>query len=167
MENSLINVQVEAKVTTNPSCSFFMMSKKKSLFAQTKHGSANKSLIILYQCATVAMNEQYSASAASKNWLVMVFLTVMALASGIESFGVVQSICYAWMFDEGTGIKSQECAGIQILCEYIISSIIPSYDRASGLARQAVTGVVFAAPSTSEQPTLLKPTASLWRKPLV
>ncbi|KAI9521825.1 hypothetical protein NQZ68_003980 [Dissostichus eleginoides] len=71
-----------------------------------------------------------------------------------------KSICYAWMFDEGTGIKSQECAGIQILCEYIISSIIPGYDRTSGLAPSNRDRRGFAAPSTSEQPTLLKPTAA-------
>lgn len=36
----------------------------------------------------------------------------LALASSVEKLGVVRSICRASMFDEGTGIKSQECAGI-------------------------------------------------------
>lgn len=40
-----------------------------------------------------------SAVAASNNWLVMVVLTSMA--SGKERLGAVQSICCAWMFDEG------------------------------------------------------------------
>ncbi len=166
---------MKAKFTTNPSYRFFPLIclKKKTHSAQTKLWFSNQIWILLYRCPKVNMNVrwyvlqlQYSDSAASKNWLVMVVLTLMALASGIERFGVVQSICYAWMFDEGTGIKSQECTGIQILCEYIISSIIPPYDCTSGLARQTLTGLVFAAPSTSEQPTLLKPTASLWRSPL-
>lgn len=110
-------------------------------------------------------NSSVQLEAAAKNWLVMVVLTLMQFASGKERFGVLQSICCAWMFDEGTGIKSQECAGIQILCEYIISSIIPPYDCTPGLARQSSDRRGFAAPSTSEQPTLLKPTASLWRTP--
>lgn len=37
----------------------------------------------------------------------------LSLASWVEKLGVVRSICRASMFDEGAGIKSQECAGIQ------------------------------------------------------
>lgn len=48
----------------------------------------------------------------------------LQLSYGKEKLDVVLSICYTWMFDETTVIKPQECAGIQILCEYIISSII-------------------------------------------
>lgn len=161
----LINVQVKAKVTANPSSSFFsLICQKKSHLAQTKLWFSNQSWIILYQWAIVDMNGQwyvlqllYSVSAASKNWLVMVVLTLMALASGNERFGVVQSICYAWMFDEGTGIKSQECAGIQILCEYIISSIIPPYDCTSGLARQTLTGLVLLPQAPASSPPSWSP----------
>lgn len=74
------------------------------------------------------------------------------------------------MFDEGVGIKSRECAGIQIRPEYIMPSIMPSPTAFSppppvplhlwiGLSNCDRRG--FAAPSTSEQPTLRKPTARL------
>lgn len=130
---------------------------------QTQFWSSNQSLITLYQCAIVDMNEQWFVFqllywvSASKNWLVMVVLTLMVLASGNERFGVVQSICCSWMFDEGTGIKSQECAGIQILCEYIISSIIPPYDCTAGLARQTVTGVVLLPQAPASSPPSWSP----------
>lgn len=95
----------------------------------------------------------------SKKRFVISALTLMVLASGKEGLGGVQSICCGSMFDERTGIKSQECAGIQILCEYIISSIIPPYDCTSALAHQTVTGVVLlpraprcSPPSWSPQP---------------
>lgn len=76
----------------------------------------------------------------------------MVLASGKEGLGGVQSICCGSMFDERTGIKSQECAGIQILCEYIISSIIPPYDCTSALAHQTVTGVVLLPRAAAHPP---------------
>lgn len=88
------------------------------------------------------------------------------LALGKERLCVVESICHVWIFDEGTGIKSQECAGIHVLREYLVSSIIAPYDYISALAHQALTGHGVAAPSTIEQPTLLKPAASLWRNSL-
>lgn len=84
------------------------------------------------------------------------------ISNGLDAYGLwlgaVQPICYAWLFDEGTGTKSQECAGIQILCEHIMPSITPPHGCTSGLACRTVTGVGFAAPSASVQPALLKPT---------
>lgn len=56
------------------------------------------------------------------NWLVTVVLTCRAW--GKEPWRV-RSIWRSWMFDEGVGIKSRECAGIQIRPEYIMPSIIP------------------------------------------
>lgn len=95
----------------------------------------------------------HSVGAASKNRLVMVVSTLLALAlGGKERLGVAQSICSAWMFDDGTGIKSQECAGIQILREYIISSIMPPYDCTSGLAHQTVTAMVLLPQAPASSP---------------
>lgn len=109
------------------------------------------------------MNEQwcllllYWISNASKNWFVIMVLTLMLPTSG-KRFDVVQSICYTWMFDEATMIKPQcECAGIQILCEYIISSIIPPCDCTSGLALHALTGMVLLPQAPSSSPPFWSP----------
>lgn len=113
------------------------------------------------------MNEQYYNScvqSAPAQRIDLVTEVSTRWPRGNSAFGVVQSICYAWMFDEGTGIKSQECAGIQ-MCVWVHNiinhtSLWPHYWI--GPSNSDRRG--FAAPCTSEQPTLLKATASLWTK---